>query len=143
MVSASLRKVSQKLNRLSTAKDEDEQVSLGQFAAVCGMTEREYVGAMYRAIERGSVLDLVKDDARDDFYCWLALLGQENFGLMFRLSLNRTRDAALFCKCRKNGENIEVLDTVPGLTGLVPPEVAQLDGFEFTFCDLRTDPPRD
>lgn len=126
------------------------EVGLGHFAAMTGMTESEYVEAMFGLLESGRVADLMKLDAQVDFAEWLvgvAKSGVSEFLVTFRLSLNRKRDAALYCVCRLTGEGffkMMVKDAIPGLIGagihedLAPEAARGLEGFEVRFCDMET-----
>ena len=127
----------------SLVEGEDE-VGLGQFAAICGMTEKEFSAHMFRKLEQGRLLDLLNLDAQADLSEWI--IGQffsgKEFVVVFRLSLNRKRDACLFCVCSvRNADRealVDVRHAIPGLIDNVPKEVLGLESFEVGFCDMKT-----
>jgi hypothetical protein len=121
--------------------EELAEVSLAQFAAICGMSERQYVEQMLACLSSGCVMDLLTASAQVDICQWM-LAGdlyrkRSNFLVMFRLSLNRADDVCLYvaCKFLEDGA-IEVYQTIPGLCGRRPKEVEGLPTFEVAFCDM-------
>ena len=122
------------------SQQKQEEVSLSQFAAICGLTESEFFEILFYTIDKDRFLDLIKEEARKDFINWTKKLStSKKFCIMIRLSLNRARDAALYCMCSlKEKSAVKVKSSVPGLSGLVPKEAQKMSGFEFNFCDLNT-----
>lgn len=126
---------------MPTPAEEPAEVSLAQFAAIHGMSERQYVEQMLACLSSGRVMDLLTMNAQVDMCQWM-LAGdlyrkKLDFLVMFRLSLNRADDVCLYVACRfRDGGAIEVCQTIPGLCGRRPEEVGELPTFEVAFCDM-------
>jgi hypothetical protein len=130
--------------------DAQEEVGLGHFAAICDMTEGEFADHMFKILEDGRMLDLLKPDSAMDLEKWMlerfrvaigddGRISDKSIVVMFRLSLNRKRDACLYCVCSlREMHCVEVHHAIPGLVGNVPKEAKGLESFEISFCDLRT-----
>lgn len=120
------------------------EVSLAQFATIGGLTEAEYIEKMFDKLQAGQLMELLKLEAQCDLGDWIAqkfLEKLDEFLVVFRLSMNRTRDVALYCVCsvkQGNDPAIYVRHALPGLMGNLPKEAVGLDGFEINFCDMET-----
>lgn len=125
--------------------DEEAEVSLAHFAAICGMTRREFLQALYGVLTSQEVARLLKEKAQEDFLEWVAersAAGDKELLLFMRLSLNRKRDVGLFCvlglESPEDFPRIPVKCLIPGFGGCPPRKYRGLDGFEVSFCDLET-----
>jgi hypothetical protein len=120
-------------------------VGLGNFAAICGLTEREYGQAVFDALQSGRLLSLLKPEAKVEVGEWILERmseGNKEFVIAFRFSLNRGRDVGLFCVCspEDDGESLFVRFALPGMMDKPPAETKGLGAFEICFCDLVTNP---
>lgn len=123
-----------------------EEVDLGQFASILGMTRDQYVACMMSLLESCRLPELLNFESRSELEGWILESGRYDdlkpFCVMFRLSLNRVRDSALYCQCRMDmsgDEPVVMVDnTVPGLTGMVPDSMSELQRFEAQFADYAT-----
>jgi hypothetical protein len=119
----------------------DVQVGLEHFAAIGGMTEAEFSRKMFEHLENGTLLALLKDVAIDDLLDWIGKSEDDDeFVVVFRLSLNRGRDVALFCVCSMSMTEdwmVDVRHAIPGFIDNPPAETDGLQGFEFSFCDME------
>ena len=126
-------------------EEREEVVEISHFAAMCGLTRREYLSRMFRLLEKGKAAWLLKEVAQEDFLDWAAGRieeGDEKALLCFRLSLNRKRDIGLFCVLdlgeTRAFPDIAIEKIVPGFCGRPPLGLEKLSGFEVSFCDLET-----
>jgi hypothetical protein len=124
---------------------EPSEVGLSHFAAICGLTEREFVQRMCKKIEEGNLLRLLKDDSCEDVVVW-ALDNRmrkpdQDTVVVFRLSQNRQRDVALFCLASLDNLptiQMRVKKMFPGFMDSPPEELDGLSVFEINFCDMVT-----
>ena len=130
---------------LGPEADEDREVSMAHFAAICGITQRQFMMRMYGEIMSGSVAKLLKESAQEDFLEWAAerFYDEEKEALLFiRLSLNRKRDVGLYCVLDLETPDvfprIPVKYVIPGFGGCPPRKHGGLSGFEVSFCDMET-----
>lgn len=127
--------------RLADTSDKLAEVGLEHFAAIAGMTEREFCDAFVSTLYDVGPCGMLKPEAEVDLRRWSGALKGE-FLVAFRMSLNRSRDAAVYCVCRKDASGIRAIRIEPGLMGIVPRRPdgrTWKDGFEVNFCDMRTD----
>ena len=120
------------------------EVSLAEFAAIGGLTEAEYSKRMFERLECGDLMGLLGIEAQCDLGDWISgrfLGGKREFLVVFRLSLNRIRDVALFCVCSMDmsGDEaaIRVRHAIPGQIGSPPAEAFGLEPYEMSFCDME------
>lgn len=120
------------------------EVTLSQFAALGGLTEKEYSKRMFELLQSGELLKLLKPEASCDLSEWIAdgpLGTGEEFVVLFRLSKNRPVDAALYCVCSVDLEGMEpvvyVRHAIHGIMDAIPAEARGLEGFELNLCDLE------
>lgn len=128
-------------HKITPRKTLQEEVGLGHFAAMCDMTESEFADHMSKMLEQGRMLDLLKPDSAMDLEKWMLerFRAGKDFVVAFRLSLNRKRDACLWCVCSlREMRCVDVRHMIPGLVGSIPKEAKGLEPFEINFCDLRT-----
>ena len=121
-------------------KDKQAEVGLEHFAAIAGMTEREFYEVFVAALYNKGPCGMLKPEAEKDLLEWADELPKKHFLVVFRLSLNRKRDAATYCICYKYSKGIRAIRIEPGLMGANPshPDGKEWDGFEINFCDMRT-----
>lgn len=125
------------------------EVDLAHFAAFLGLTRDQYVALMHRCFEEDRLMDLLRFESRCEIEGWILETGRfedgKDFGVMFRLALNRGHDPALYCICHvKDQSVVSVRKTIPGLAILgecghmVPDAMKTMDIFEIAFGDLET-----
>lgn len=124
------------------------EVGLAHFAAILGLTRRQYARHMVTLASEGRLFDLLRYEARCEAESWISENGLvesgEQFCVIFRLSLNMTHDTAMFNVCHieqgEEGPVVVVDKTTMGLMEMPPDDVQDMEKFEFMFCDLETTP---
>ena len=128
--------------RLPATSDNLAEVGLEHFAAIAGMTEREFCESFVSTLHAYGPCGMLKPEAEEDLRNWAGSIAKGEFLVAFRMSLNRARDAAVYCVCRKDASGIRAIRIEPGIMGIVPRRPdgeAWQGGFEVNFCDMRTD----
>lgn len=122
------------------------EVGIAHFAAICGMSENEFMESFIQTMEKDSVNMVLKQESFADIQDWILhreCYGKNTFCLVFRLSLNRHFDTALYCLCSYNvsTQKIKLLNKNAGLMGMVPNNCMDKETFEINFCDLSMSLP--
>jgi len=120
--------------RTSFPEDKYPVVDLAHFAAIGGLTRREYLVRMIAALREGRPGDVLRPEAMKDLMSTMA--GKQSFVLCIQMSLNKPVESCFYCTCETNGKSFSVDKIVPGLVGLKPRSMADRT-FEVAFCDLR------
>lgn len=125
-------------------EDRPVEVNLSHFAAIGGLTETEYRKRMMDMLLKGNLFMLLKPEASCDLSEWIAdgpLGTGEDFVVVFRLSKNFERDAALYCICSVDLNDdepiVRVSEATYGIMDKIPAKARGLDGFELNLCDLE------
>ena len=124
------------------------EVDLAHFAAMLGMTRDQYIALMHKCFQENRLMDLLRFESRCALEGWIMETGRfedgKDFGVMFRLALNRSHDPALYCVCNVKESVVYVQQTIPGLAiigacgHMVPDAMKTMDIFEIMFGDLET-----
>ncbi len=136
--------ISNELSRDTSLKNESD-VSLADFAAIGGMTEAQYSRKLFDKLEAGQLLDLLKLESQVKVADWIGekfLDNQNEFLVIFQLSMNRVRNVALFCVCSMNMKEEEakiyVRHAIPGFLDNPPKEVKNcIEQIVLNFDDIE------
>lgn len=123
------------------APDEVEErmpvVDLSHFAAIGGLTKRQYLARMITKLRAGRIADVLRPEAMEDLL--KSVEKARSFMLVVQMSLNKPVDACLYCSCQKIADGIKVGKIVPGVVSHKPKSAkAQSRTFEVAFCDMRS-----
>jgi hypothetical protein len=123
--------------RTTFPEDKCPVVDLAHFAAIGGLTRREYLVRMMEALRSGRLESVLRPEALEDMTKTMSR--KKKFVLCFQMSLNKPVDSCLYCLCERKGESFSVGKIIPGLIGRKPRSVKLEDRtFEVAFCDMRT-----
>jgi hypothetical protein len=123
--------------RTSFPDDKLPVVDLAHFAAIGGLTRKEYLVRMMEALRDGKPETVLRTEAMEDVMKTMSK--SKSFVLCLQMSLNKPVDSCLYCICEKNSKSFSVSRIIPGLVGVKPRSV-KLENrtFEVAFCDMRT-----
>ena len=120
------------------------EVSLAEFSAIGGLSEPEYLGKLFSHLKSGDLVELLGLKAQFKLGEWIGeyfLDTKDKFVVVFRLSLNRIRDVALFCICSMDltGEDakVNVESSIPGFIDACPETAKGLPSMIFSFHDME------
>jgi hypothetical protein len=121
---------------------QDVEVGLSHFAAIGGMTERQFCQRFFNLLNSGRLMDTLTIAAQAQLQEWIINNGLEDkeFMVSFQLSMNRVVDPMVYCRCvvDMSGDEpkIRILEATPGLSHN-PPRNPGLPGFDLGFCDMN------
>lgn len=120
-------------------------VDVGHIAAMCGMTEEQYLNAMINQIKNGDLMVLLREEAQYDLTEWIMAKGRYDDGgrfyVMFSMSEDSSEAPCLLCECwvdmsgsepsvRTRGMRVGPYSSTRDVHG------TRTDMFEVGICDL-------
>jgi len=126
-------------------KSKSLDVSLTDFAKNGNLTEAQYSRKLFDKLESGQLLDLLNIESQVKIGDWISqkfLDNSKEFLIVFKLSMNRLRNVALFCVCSMNLKDDEpkiyVDFAIPGFMDATPPEAQNItDRMILNFDDME------